>query len=406
MRRLATGFVLLFTVSVLVAGWLAYTQHNVGKDRIPSDIPVKLRTEIEKLYSSDEKVRADAIMKLRYMGMRGEAYPAIPFLMEMLGSDAEFPQVMLLISSLSSMTASCSSECTFGGEAAETLARIGKTSDELLNLMRHPEWRVRANAIRALGGLKDARAIDHLLTALVKKDEHPQVKGNAALGLGAMRAQRAVEPLIAALKHDNPMVRAAVASALGELRNPRALPPLIAALKDDDPHVRIQVTGSLAQIGEPSVLNPLLRALKDDHRQVREVAARALGCAKDPRVLEPLIAALDDPYPNVQINAAGTLGEMKDPKAVGPLIALLTNGNQSVRGAAAAALGELEDPRAMEPLIAMVLKEDRWEIPRTRGLKALAKLGHAGATKAFEEYRRHRSDEWWHENKEALLSSR
>ena len=97
---------------------------------------------------------------------------------------------------------------------------------------------------------------------------------------------------------------------------------------------------------------------------------------------------------------------MNDPRAVEPLIALLTNDNHAVRGAAAAALGELKDSRAMEPLIAMVLKEDRWEIPRARGLEALAKLGHAGATKAFEEYRRHRSDEWWHRNKEELLRDR
>jgi HEAT repeat protein/beta-lactamase regulating signal transducer with metallopeptidase domain len=373
---------------------------KVARGRIPADIPAKLKAEIEKLYSSDKKERADAIMNLRH----GEAVPAIPFLMQMLGSDAEFPLARLLISSRSGITNSCSSEHTFGGEAAETLARIGNTSDELLDLMMHPEWRVRANAIRALGGLKDVRAVDQLLTALANKDEHPEVRGNAALALGSMMAQRGVEPLIAAIEHEDPMVRSAAATALGDLRNTRALPHLIAALKDDDPYVRRSATGSLGHIGGPSVVNPLLRALKDDHRQVREIAASALRCAKDPRVVKSLIVAIGDPYSNVQINAATTLGTLKDLNAVEPLIALLTNDNESLRGAAAAALGELADSRAMEPLITMVLKEDS-EIARFRGLEALAKLGHAGATKAFGEHSRHRLglDQWWHENKEELL---
>jgi len=400
MRGLRNAFVLRPVLACLAMGLAAHARPKDPLEKIPADIPAKVRTEIEKLRSLDKKERAGAIISLRHMGMRGEAAPAVPFLMRLLGSDAEFPKMMLWALSLSDMTSSCSPGYTFGGEAAETLARIGKTSDALLRLTGHPEWRVRANAMRALGGLKDPRAVDRLLAALAKKDEHPEVKGNAAIALGSMGAQRAVVPLIAALKHSDPMVRGAAASALGQLRDPRALPPLIAALADDDAHVRMRITISLGRMGGPAVLNPLLGALKDDNRQVREVAARAFHGAKDPRVVGPLIAALDDPCPNVQINAAGALGEIEDPEAVAPLIALLTDDNHAVRGAAATALGKQEDSRAVEPLIEMVLKEDRWE---TRGLGALVKLGYPGAKEALEECRRHRSDEWWRKNKEELL---
>jgi len=62
-------------------------------------------------------------MKLR----RSDAAAAIPALIQMLGSEAEFPRRILLVSSFAPITRSCSSACTFGGEAAETLARIGQT---------------------------------------------------------------------------------------------------------------------------------------------------------------------------------------------------------------------------------------------------------------------------------------
>ena len=86
MRRLTKGFVLLLTVSLLVTGLWAYAQSRAPRERIPVDISAQLRTEIEKLYSSDKKEQAEAFMKLRYMGMRGEAAPAIPFLVQMLVS--------------------------------------------------------------------------------------------------------------------------------------------------------------------------------------------------------------------------------------------------------------------------------------------------------------------------------
>jgi len=406
MRGLRNAFLLLPVLGYLAMGLAAHAQPKDPPGKIPADIPAKVRTEIQKLRSSDKRERAEAMMSLRYMAMRGEAAPAVPFLMQLLGSDAEFPEMIVGVSPSLPTTASCSPGYTFGGQAAETLARMGKISDALLSLTGHPEWRVRANAVRALGGLKDPRAVDPLLAALAKKGEHPEVKGNAAIALGSLRVQRAVAPLIAALKHSDPMVRGAAASALGQLGDPRALPPLIAALADDDAHVRMQITGSLGRMGGPTVLNPLLGALKDDDRQVREVAACALRHARDPRVVGPLIAALDDPYSNVRINAAGALGEIEDPEAVGPLIALLTDDNQSVRGAAATALGKQEDSRAVEPLIEMVLKEDRWEIPRTRGLAALVKLGYPGAKEALEESRRHRTGEWWRENGEEFLRGR
>ncbi len=204
------------------------------------------------------------------------------------------------------------------------------------------------------------------------------------------------------------VVRGQAANALGYIGDRRAIEPLIAALKDKDPHVRNRAAGGLGNpaIEDARVVEPLIAALNDEFWRVRAAATVGLGGTRDPRAFELLIAALDDGHPNVRIRAAASLGKIKDPKAVEPLIALLTDDNQAVRGAAAVALGEFEDSRAIEPLIAMVRKEDRWFFARLRGLVPLAKLGHAGAAKAVRERRRHRSDEWWRENKEELLMNR
>ncbi len=345
-------------------------------------------------------------MKLRYLGMRGEATAAVPYLIRMLDSGVEFPRMVLYSSSLGAITQSCSDECTFGSEAAETLARIGKSSDELLTLVKSGNWRIRANAVRALGGLKDRRAIGELLQMAQRPAERWEVRGNTMLALGLMGEQSAVATLIAALKEKQAAVRAAAAAALGQLANPKALEPLRLALQDSDPRVRCQAAGSLGQLKGEGAVEALITALQHDQdRVVREVAAAALRETQDHRAVEPLIGALKDEYANVQINAAIALGEFGGPEALKPLLDLLGNENEAVRAAAADALGNLGDLRACAGLIAMVRAEERGEFPLVRGLEALAKLGHVGAKAALEEYGYHHADwkEWWGRYRDRLL---
>ena len=404
---LAICALLTFLASGLPGSCRAQT--GITLTGIPPGAPAAVKREIEKLGSPVIKERADAVMKLRYLGMRGEADAAVPFLVRMLGSADEFPAITLMISSLSSITRSYSPGYTFGGEAAEDLARIGRKSDELLDSLKSSDWRVRANAARALGGLKDARAVEPLIALVGDDMERPEVRGNAALALGLMEATApVVDALIAGVKDTDPGMRAAVIWSLGNLRETRALPSFIAALEDEDARVRMRAASALGGIGGPAALDPLIRALKDSDRQVREVTASALGRVKDARAVEPLVAALKDNYANVRINAAGALGEIRDAKAVEHLIPLLEDGNGSVRGAAAEALGGIKaPPRSLQPLVAMALKEKQ-EIPLARALAALAEMGHSGGERAFAEYRRHRADwsAWWEQNKAEILGAR
>jgi len=57
-----------------------------------------------------------------------------------------------------------------------------------------------------------------------------------------------VEPLIAALKDEDVNVRWPAARALGEIKDPRAVEPLIAALKDEELHVRWAAAEALVSL--------------------------------------------------------------------------------------------------------------------------------------------------------------
>ena len=340
----------VLVAGLMVSGCLTWAVPSVPKGDIPTDTPPGLREQIEKLYSRDKLERAGALMRLCYIVKGVDSAPAVPFLLGMLHSDVAFPTRLLFISSRAPRTSRCTEGDTFGGRAAEALASIGIRTDELPALLKDRDWRIRSNAVRALGGLKDERALQPMMAMLADRKEHPVVRGSVALALGALEDRSAVDPLMDALKDEDPRVRRAAASSLGQFGAPRSIKPLIAAFKDKDAQVRMQICGSLGRSEDPSTFDTILRALQDEHRQVRVVATRSMDYAPDDVAVDALIAALDDPYVNVQINAAAALGERRNPRAIEPLIRLLVDDESATRQAAAQALGLFNNQRAREAL--------------------------------------------------------
>ncbi|MFZ2223144.1 MAG: HEAT repeat domain-containing protein [Candidatus Deferrimicrobium sp.] len=87
-----------------------------------------------------------------------------------------------------------------------------------------------------------------------------------------------MESIIEALHHEDPNVRWEAARALGVIRDPRAVEPLIAALGDRDPDVRRKAALSLGKIRDPKAVEPLLAcSVKDENQVVRWAAAWGLG---------------------------------------------------------------------------------------------------------------------------------
>ena len=95
--------------------------------------------------------------------------------------------------------------------------------------------------------MKARRNVNGLIKALGYKKDW-EVRWDAARALGEIKDPRAVEPLSAALKDENEYVRKAAAYALGEIKDPRAVEPLIAALKDEELHVRWAAAEALVSL--------------------------------------------------------------------------------------------------------------------------------------------------------------
>jgi len=119
---------------------------------------------------------------------------------------------------------------------------------------------VRSSAARALGGIKDARAVEPLIGAL--KDKEWPVRWSAASALGKIKDTRAVEPLIGALRDIDELVRCDAAWALGKIDEARAVEPLIGALKDKEWPVRYNAACALAEISDARANEALIDALR------------------------------------------------------------------------------------------------------------------------------------------------
>jgi len=145
---------------------------------------------------------------------------AIPLLMRLFdGSSVSFPKKILSRGTRNLRVA-----------AGNTLVKIGTPAVEALTVACHnPSRDVRFNAARALGEIRDPKAVESLLDLL--KDQNRTVRLAAARALGFIKDERAVEPLSHALGDRTRMVRNYIAWALGEIGDERAVPALQKAYK-------------------------------------------------------------------------------------------------------------------------------------------------------------------------------
>lgn len=218
------------------------------------------------------------------------------------------------------------------------------TVEQLIKSLADENPLVREKTVRALGELKDARAVGPLIEAL--EDENRYVRDEAASALGKLNDARAIEPFIKSLKDEYQSVQLKAASALGELKDARAVEPLIKALEDENekPGVRAKAASALGELKDARAVEPLIEALLSYYNPaaVQESAARVLWELKDARTVEPFIKALEDDNPSVRKVAASALGDLKDARAVEPLIKVLHDPDETVRNIAKMALDKFD----------------------------------------------------------------
>jgi HEAT repeat protein len=111
--------------------------------------------------------------------------------------------------------------------AADALGLIGtpEALAPLLGLAEDERWQVRQCAVRALGGFKDDRAYQAIVTALRLDNEW--VRETAASALGEMADPRGVTPLLTAVCDAEDQVACAAIESLVKIKDRRAMKPLI-----------------------------------------------------------------------------------------------------------------------------------------------------------------------------------
>ena len=238
------------------------------------------------------------------------------------------------------------------------LAKIGgdHAIEGLITLFNDNMMEVQAEAVQAMASLGN-KVVPQLLTSL--KDKRWRVREQAAKTLGEIRDPQAVQGLIIVCRDRDGAVKSAAAEALGKIGDPRAVPTLIKLFKDTSKIARETAGTALMYIGQPSI-EALLETLKDPHFVVRCHGVRALGgmttdyqmgraWTTDSRVVDALIVALKDEDRAVREDATIALGIIGDPKAVDGLIEAMKEG--AVKRHAISALGMIGDARALRPVM-------------------------------------------------------
>ncbi|MBW2668469.1 MAG: HEAT repeat domain-containing protein, partial [Deltaproteobacteria bacterium] len=119
--------------------------------------------------------------------------------------------------------------------------------------------------------------------------------------------------------------------ALGVIKDKRAVEPLLNVLRDNKIHLREEVVKALGQIGGKTVVKPLISMLRNEDGIIfRCETIRALGATKDKRAVEPLIDILqqESQKPRLDINmniimeVVIALGKIKDERAITHLVSL------------------------------------------------------------------------------------
>jgi len=261
-RSLFLSAVTVTVVAVLVSAAATHAQSTSNLTPLQFEID----KQQQRLKSSDDEERRDALMRLGAMHRGAASRVALPLL-----SDPS-PAVRV----------------------AATKAILSLDSEEsaaaLLPLLNDKDEFVRRETAYALG-LTRSRSATTSLTDHLLNDKEAGVRGAAAVALGRIGDENAVTALVSVLASQlsapakskrkpeaNEFVLRAAAVALGELKNRAGTPALIAALNNEKfpIDVRREAARSLGLIGDPAAIPALKSASISEDPFLTKLAFQAL----------------------------------------------------------------------------------------------------------------------------------
>ena len=344
----------------------------------------------------------DAAVRMRALAALGrhDARPSLPVVLGALDDDSREVRLAaaLLVEDLARQHAD-----------APEAARLATLP--LLERLDDADRAIRLAALRALGALRDPRAIPALvriaseqtgelraaelrtaavdalgsptmavgaaLTTLVRLSRHrpvDELARHADLALGQIASPAAVAALVAALEAP-PVPEEA---KLGLLHAGRAAVEALAGqVARGTPSSAALAAMLLGEIGDRRATDALTRAIAapESSAAVVRVAIEALERLRDPAAVPALARAAEAPQADVRLQAFAALQALADPRTVGLLEGGLADRDPRIRAGAAQLAGRLA-ARAAAPALADRLGDGEPEV-RLAAARALARAGGA-----------------------------
>jgi HEAT repeat protein len=281
---------------------------------------------------------------------------------------------------------------------AYALGRVGdkRALPALMLLAREKSSYTAALAVRGLGGLKDASALDVLIPLAQQADLGPRVRVRVFEALGALGDRRGVQPLLTALDQPSldPTLKLAAVTALGQLKANDASERILDFVGDRWPTLRAAALRALAASSPEYFVTVLSTSDPDSEWVVRAAMAEVLGSLDKPELNAALKGMLQDSDQRVVPAVLRALVKIKAPDAATILMERLKADDASIRGTAADLIGELKLPGAAAALTAayQTAQADSTADVRLSILRALVAMGPDAAR---EPLKRALADKDW-----------
>lgn len=252
----------------------------------------------------------------------------------------------------------------------ETARALGLI-DRWMRAAGDSRWWVRAEAVRALGLVREAGAFDTLLAAL--DADHEEVRSAAVDALGRLGDARCGPALIGRLHDESRHQRARLFEAL-RAQGAAVAPILLQHIRERD-ELTATTIDILGIIGDTTSIDRLLPLTSDDDPQLRAAALRAIGSiGLDDRSYYYALRGLEDADPEVRAMAARALGRSGRQAAVPYLAARLgdewivaAHCARSLRRLGRAGAAALEEAAGSTGLGAELARQMVWELTFLKG---------------------------------------
>lgn len=168
--------------------------------------------------------------------------------------------------------------------------------DTILAELNNSSYVIRKEAVTRLGGFKDRKTVEPLIEILENQEESVSIRAAAAASLNALRDERSGPVLRDALNDENSALRLQAVVALGGIKDAKAVPKLSEMVENqlETDVIRAAAVTALGNIGDTASEDLLIKAIDIRIGTISNNAITALGKLKSTKAVPRLITILED----------------------------------------------------------------------------------------------------------------